>query len=312
MTPLPGGVLIALAVIPLLTMLVAPALARWASKRLSPSAATVLLTVLAVTAALVTGLLLCLAAVVALAGLPGLSGLGHWSAALVRDTVPIPTPVGLVAGVIAAGSVCSAGRHLVHLIVLARRTSATAARISAAGELVVVSDSAAFAYAIPGRHRRIVASTGMLSTLSAPQRRFLLAHEEAHLRHHHHRYVQVSRLAAAANPLLRPIADAVALTVERWADESAARMTGSDRTLAARTIAAAALATTSTASSDVGLAAARTNARDRVIGLLEPEPRHHVSATAVAAIVLTCWAAGWVLIGYIHRLMELAEPIGLG
>src|SRR5258708_24833862 len=47
--------------------------------------------------------------------------------------------------------------------------------------------------------------------------------------------------AAAANPLLRPVAAAVTYTVERWADERAARACG-DRRLAARAIGKAALA----------------------------------------------------------------------
>jgi Zn-dependent protease len=50
-----------------------------------------------------------------------------------------------------------------------------------------------------------------------------------------------ARLAASANPLVRPLADAVEYTVERWADECAAAAVG-DRRLVAETIAHAALA----------------------------------------------------------------------
>jgi len=69
----------------------------------------------------------------------------------------------------------------------------------------------------------------------------LLAHEGAHLRHHHHLYTQLARLAAAANPLLRPLARVIAEGTERWADEVAAAEVGSRR-LAARGLARAALA----------------------------------------------------------------------
>ncbi len=74
-----------------------------------------------------------------------------------------------------------------------------------------------------------------------PERRVLLAHEAAHLRHHHHVYLQLVELSAAANPLLRPLASSVRIGVERWADEDAAAAVG-DRTLTARALARASLA----------------------------------------------------------------------
>jgi len=45
----------------------------------------------------------------------------------------------------------------------------------------------------------------MLRTLSADERRALLAHEAAHLTYRHHVYTQLTDVAAAANPLLRPL-----------------------------------------------------------------------------------------------------------
>ena len=69
----------------------------------------------------------------------------------------------------------------------------------------------------------------------------LLAHERAHAQSHHYLFTALTYLAAAANPLLRPVAAAVTYTVERWADETAARDCG-DRRLAARAIGKAALA----------------------------------------------------------------------
>jgi len=66
----------------------------------------------------------------------------------------------------------------------------------------------------------------MLRALSGPERRVLLAHERAHAAWNHYLFTTAARLAAAANPLLRPLAAEVGYTVERWADERAASLTG--------------------------------------------------------------------------------------
>jgi hypothetical protein len=70
----------------------------------------------------------------------------------------------------------------------------------------------------------------------------MLAHERAHLACHHYAFVAADHLAAACNPMLRPVAAAVAYTVERWADERAATACG-DRRQVARAVGKAALAT---------------------------------------------------------------------
>src|SRR5262249_45734554 len=111
------------------------------------------------------------------------------------------------------------------------------------GQVVVTGDDAADAYTLPGIPCRIVITQGMLRALSHPERQVLLAHERAHASGLHYLFTTAARLAAAANPLLRPVAAAVGYTVERWADERAAAVTG-DRELAARAIARAALAAT--------------------------------------------------------------------
>jgi beta-lactamase regulating signal transducer with metallopeptidase domain len=69
----------------------------------------------------------------------------------------------------------------------------------------------------------------------------LLAHERAHLRRWHSAFVSVARCAAAANPFLVPLQRVVEYSVERWADEFAASVTG-DRRGTAVAIAKAALA----------------------------------------------------------------------
>jgi Zn-dependent protease with chaperone function len=299
---------IVLAAVPLLVGLVAAMGCRRAVDWLAPAMSTVLLTALALTVALATGLLLCVAAVVALAEVPAMSVRGRWSPDVLRDSIPMPPEVGMLGGMIAIVLLCSASVHAIRIALRARRTSAVAAALKpATGDFVLINDESAFAYAVPGRHHRIVASTGMLKTLSGLQRRALLAHEQAHLRHHHHVYVQLGRLAAAANPLMRPVSRAIDLAVERWADETAAREVG-DPAVVARALAAAALAHTSVPSG--ALAGAQANVVDRVSALLRPA-RHRPSVGAALTVgALACWLAAFVVVTRVHALMELAESVG--
>ena len=106
--------------------------------------------------------------------------------------------------------------------------------------IVVVPGPAIEAYALPGMPGRIVVSGRLLDCLDDRRRAALIAHEQAHLASRHHLFAAVARLAAAANPLLIPVARAVDYTVERWADEHAAAVT-SDRRLVAETIGQVAL-----------------------------------------------------------------------
>jgi beta-lactamase regulating signal transducer with metallopeptidase domain len=179
----------------------------------------------------------------------------------------------------------------------------------APGGLVVVPDGPPAAYAVPGLSGRIVVTTAMLRVLSAGERRALLAHEAAHLRHRHHAYVQLSELAAAANPLLRPTAAAVRVAVERWADDVAALHTG-DRRLVARTLARAGLAGAGapTAAPRAALAAADTEIQQRVHSLLNPARRRRQStAMLVVAMTLGCGLSALVVGVGVHGVFEVAQ-----
>ena len=107
--------------------------------------------------------------------------------------------------------------------------------------LVVVASDDAMAFALPGKPGQVVVTTSMLDALDADEQRVLFAHEQAHLRLRHHRYLRVTQLASAACPLVYPLVKRVRFATERWADEEAARVVD-DRELVARTIARAALA----------------------------------------------------------------------
>lgn len=163
--------------------------------------------------------------------------------------------------------------------------------------VTVVSSDEAVAFALPGRPGRVVVSTGMLRTLDAQERRVLIAHEHAHLRRHHHRYVRSTQLAAAVFPWLVPLNAKVRYTTERWADEDAARIVG-DRTLVARAIARAALATTPPSGMVLGMA--DTGVADRVRSLLEDPPPAsrliEVGLVSVAVLAILVLAASAVAV----------------
>ena len=118
----------------------------------------------------------------------------------------------------------------------------------------------------------------MLDALDPDERRVLLAHERAHARSHHYLFTALTYLAAAANPLLRPVAAAVTYTVERWADETAARDCG-DRRLAARAIGKAALAAADRTTPQAGrLAGGRDGHRRATPHPQCPPPARHDQA----------------------------------
>lgn len=297
--------MIVLAAVPFVVGILAAVSGRRAAAGLAPAAATVSLTALALTVALVSGLLLCLGAAVALAEVPT-SVSDQGSSDVLRDSIPLPPDVGLLGGLIAVLLVCSATVHSVRVTMRARRSWAAGAALPSASGLILVDDSSVFAYAIPGRNPRIVASSGMLKTLSGSQRRALLAHEQAHLQHRHHVYVQLGRLAAAANPLMRPVSRAIDLAVERWADESAARAVG-DPVTVARAVAAAALARTAVPAE--ALAGAETGVVERVHALLRPQRRRLSMGAVLSAGTAVCWIAALAVAARVHGLMELAETV---
>lgn len=273
-----------------------------AGRRLPPRAASWLLTV----AAVVTGggwaAALGMLAFTLISQFPDLAAEGGWSSGVLAANTPVNW---LVAAACAALlSICTVmlavvawqrTRHLVH----ARREIRG---VPATGDLAVIDDPAPTAFALPGAPGRIVVSSGMLRALSADERRALLAHERAHLRHRHHLFLLVVHLAAAVNPLLRPVADAAGFALERWADEAAAA-TVADRPLVARAVARAALAAKH--GPRPALAVTGGPVPQRVQALLAPPPpfRRHL-VVAHAALMLLCCAS---LVMSAHDMDELFD-----
>lgn len=155
--------------------------------------------------------------------------------------IPVPTAISLLAGLGLTGAAAAAIVDWIRSRDAARWLGELD-RSAPSGELVVVRSPTAFANAIPGGRQGglIVVSDSMLRALTPPERRVVLAHERAHLRHRHDRYRRLARLSARLNPLLLPSVAATDFLLERWADEDAAAAVGSRR-LVARALARAAL-----------------------------------------------------------------------
>ncbi|MEW2400041.1 M56 family metallopeptidase [Streptomyces sp. NPDC046862] len=302
--------------LPLLLCLIAPLGARPLSERCEPRLATWLLTASALVLGTATTISLGMLAVTGLIRIPQLAGLGHWSAHLAQHDDPAELSVALIAGLLLGGAVVMAARTVWRRARTLAAAALEAACLPSQDGVVVVEDAAPDAFAIPGLPGRVVVSTGMLQTLNATEHDILLAHERAHLTAHHHVFVALAQLGAAANPLLRPLATAVTYTVERWADENAAASTG-DRTQVARTVGKAALAAhdastrTRIPGAALGILGRRTRLTDagpvprRVAALLAPPLGRHPALTAATAALLAATALSTAEAAHdLHRLLE--------
>ncbi|HUC23730.1 MAG TPA: M56 family metallopeptidase [Streptosporangiaceae bacterium] len=295
------------------------------AERLPPRTATWLLTVSALVLAATSCAALGLLAMAAAMRLPAVATLGGMSLRAVGRLDPATLPVGVIAaalfGVAALASVRAAWLRVAALVAARRETGHLAGDgLSAAREQVLtIDDDSVDAYAVPGRPGRIVITSGMMDALSESEREALLAHERAHVSACHYVFTALVRLAAAANPLLRPLAAAVNYSVERWADERAASVTGS-RPLVAHTVAKAALAAAAAPARRTSSAAVLANLTGpsqlgsrgsvprRVDALLGPPPRSSIVLLALAVAVLAvCGLAAIEAAGDVHGMVELAQ-----
>ncbi|HYZ56760.1 MAG TPA: M48 family metalloprotease, partial [Streptosporangiaceae bacterium] len=205
--------------LPLAVPLLAAACARPIASRLPPQAATWLLTAAAIALAGLSTAVLGLLAFTAVLRIPLVADLGHMSAQVIRRHDPASLTAAVTAGALLAAvtaAACRAGWRRARALVSAARQGRC---LPGSGQVVVVPDGTADAYAVPGWPGRIVVTAGMLDALEPAERDVLLEHERAHTAGHHYLFTALTYLAAAANPLLRPVAATVSYTVERWADE---------------------------------------------------------------------------------------------
>jgi Zn-dependent protease with chaperone function len=298
------------AVVPLLVSALLGASALPVARRVPPRTAVPLLTAAAAVTAVATGFVLAVVAFTVAGSDAHVAALGHWSAPVVARLAQIPTPVGVVAG----------GTLLVIVAATVRRLAGVSRALWVANGacrhlgdgvdgLVIVDDDRPDAFALPGLQGRIVVSTAMLAALSPLERRVLFAHERSHLAHRHALFVQLGRVAAAANPLLRPVATAVWEAVERCADEDAATVVG-DRRLAAEALARAAVASASPVPASAGtarLGMTDTAVVQRTRALLAPAPRpRRLLVCAVLGLLLAAGAGALVVEHGAERTFERA------
>lgn len=220
-------------VFPLLVTLGVAAVATSAHRRLPPRLAARFVTVaivLVVIAALPTALVI---AIAFLAHAP-VVGVGfQWCAQALGLHSSISAWVGLpVLGLLAAG--------VVRTVRLIRQHRSL--RFDEAHPIQITHSHKPYAVTLPGRAGQIVMSTAMVDLLDDDERRIVVAHEEAHARYRHDRYLFTAELAAAVLPPLRALARRVSYSIERWADEAAAAACG-DRQLVAVTLGKVALQT---------------------------------------------------------------------
>jgi beta-lactamase regulating signal transducer with metallopeptidase domain len=311
--------------LPLVIPLIAAGAARPLADRLPPRTATWLLAVSAVVLAGASCGALGLLALAAAVRTPFVATLGGMSLSTVNNRDPASLPLGILAGALlmtaAVAAVRAAWLRTAALVAAHRQTRRLprAGRATGRGDAVVIDDDGIDAYTVPGWPSRIVVTSGMLAALSPAEREVLLAHERAHASACHYVFTAVARLAAAANPLLGPLATAITYSVERWADEKAAAAAGS-RSLAARTIAKAALAAAAapaprvTSFALLGVLPRPLLARSpglvprRVAALLAPPPRRRLLLVALT-IVLVAVAGLSALEAArdLHGMIELAQ-----
>jgi Peptidase family M48 len=137
------------------------------------------------------------------------------------------------------------------------------------GPIEHADDPNPYAVAMPGRGGRIVMSRGLVNLLTDDEINIVLAHERTHAHFRHDRMLLVARMADACCPVLRPLTQRLRFSLERWADEAAARRCG-DRRLVARTLAKVALATNPT---PVLLGFAGLGVSARAEAMLAPAPK---------------------------------------
>lgn len=266
-----------------------------------------------------------LLAFTAFAQIPEVAREGRWSVPALRAQDPVRLAVAVACALalaVACGTLAVSATRRARALLRARRESR---RLPDGGELVVLDDDAPCAFAVPGPPRRIVVSRGMLCALAdGGEREALLAHERAHLRGRHHLFQTAWLLTSAVNPLLLPLARTGGYVLERWADEEAAATVG-DRTVVARAVARAALASSpSSPSSPSGrsgnagggrpgaaLAATGGAVPRRVRALLVPPPRprpRHLTACATGGLLLAlCCGSLAEAVSDNERIMDSAQ-----
>ena len=176
-----------------------------------------------------------------------------------------------------------------------------AARLTTPGPVLLAVDDRVFACTLPGGGGRIVMSTGLDSLLDRHERAVVLAHERAHARFRHDRYLLLGDLAVALVPMLSPLSRRLRFCLERWADEEAVGACG-DRRFVAETLGKVA-ATGMVPSGLLGFGA--LGVPGRVAALLGPSP----SRLAMPGRMWTTAAVGAAVAFSVYQLHHLGMVV---
>jgi Zn-dependent protease with chaperone function len=313
----------------LLTSVTLAPLADRLVKRARPSTAVPLLAGGSLINAAALGLLLTLLGLAVAGRLPEIATAAGWSTSRLETALPVPAVIGVLAGATAAVLLTRTLWRAGTILVLLVRSDRLSRQLSRGGSPIVFVDTdraQADAYTLAGTKGCVVISRQLFDALGPREQQMLTGHELSHLRRRHHLYVHAVDLAAAANPALRRVADAVRLGVERWADEDAAAMMAGDRTSAATALATTALTRaalrrgeTPTASRGQTPTASRrrpvvpvlgvatSHVTQRAQALLAPMPERSALAAWVAVLLLAMCAAALASAMQIHDGFEHAE-----
>jgi Zn-dependent protease with chaperone function len=197
-----------------------------------------------------------------------------------------------LAGAVAARTALTAVTHLRAVRQHALRHAQTARLVGhpePALGAVLVDHAQPAAYCVAGPHPTVILTTAALQALDPDQVDAVLAHERAHLACHHHRLLAIARIGRQVLPfvpLMREADTQITRLVEMHADDAATTDRGTGPLATALVVLAAA------ASPAPGLAAAATDAVQRIQRLLRPaEPlsrvRRQLLRAGAAALALT-------------------------
>jgi Zn-dependent protease with chaperone function len=260
------------------------------------------------------GIVICLAAawsVVAALGLAGLTlavhatalggGLSHLiGACVLRLRAAYATPGGAtvdglgltLAGAVMARTALTAATHVRAVRRQAVRHAQTARLVGRPDPdlgAMLVDHAQPVAYCVAGPHPTVILTTAVLQALDPDQVDAVLAHERAHLASHHHRLLAIARIGRQVLPflpLMRVAETQITRLVEMHADDAATAGRDAGPLATALVVLAAAAVPTP------GLAAATTDAVQRIQRLLRPaEPlsrlRRQLLGAGAAVLALT-------------------------
>ena len=290
-------------------------------QRARPSTAVPLLAVGSLVNAAALGLLLTLLGLAVAGRLPEIAAAAGWSTSRLETALPVPAVLGVLAGAAAAVLLARTLWRAGTITVLLIRSDRLSRRLRAGGSPIIFVDTdrtEADAYTLAGTKGCVVISRQLFDALGPREQHMLTGHELSHLRRRHHLYVHAVDLAAAANPALRRVADAVRLGVERWADEDAAAMMAGDRTSAATALATTALTRAALRRGETPapsyrrpvvpvLGVATSHVTHRTQALLAPTPDRSALAAWVAVLLIAMCAATLATTMQLHDGFEHAE-----